>query len=251
MSGREYRLLLLDLDGTLLTKDERITPRVADAVRSVSALVHTSIATGRERHDVLRFAGELGLSAPQISDNGAMIIEPPDGRCLWSAPLPAGTTVELLDRLDRPGMEFIATDDAETVTSAAEAEGRSLNRVSALDLSERAADELVVEYAAVAVLDAVKVFLPYNGRWAVDFTAVGINKAVAARKLAGLVGVGTDQMIAAGDGYNDVPLLSASSLRIAMGDSPEELKSLADFVAPTAEEDGLAVAIEEFVLPRL
>ena len=159
--------------------------------------------------------------------------------------------MELLDRLDRPGIEFIATDDAETVTSAAEAEGRSLNRVSALDLSERAADELVVEYAAVAVLDAVKVFLPYNGRWAVDFTAVGINKAVAARKLAGLVGVGTDQMIAAGDGYNDVPLLNASSLRIAMGDSPEELKSLADFVAPTAEEDGLAVAIEEFVLPRL
>ncbi len=74
---------------------------------------------------------------------------------------------------------------------------------------------------------------------------------MAARRLGELLGVESGQMIAAGDSYNDVPLLSVSSLRIAMGDSPEELKSMADFVAPAVEDDGLAVAIEDFVLPRL
>ena len=251
MAGVEYRLFLLDLDGTLLGSDGHISPRVAQAVRTVAERVQTSIATGRERGDVMRFAGELGLKSPQISDNGAMILDPVSGTCLWCAPLPQPHAQEVLARLDGLGMEFIATDEIGTMTSLAQAEGRTLNRVSALDLSQRAADDVLAGYASVAALDAMKVFLPYNGLWAVDFTATGVNKGMAARKLADLAGVEGSQVIAAGDSYNDLPLLEASGLGIAMGDAPDGLKSIADYVAPTVEEDGLAVAIEEFVLPRL
>ena len=77
MSG--YRLLLLDLDGTLLGRDGRISLRVADAVRWASAKLMVSIATGREIQDVRRFASELGLTAPQICDNGALILDPTTG----------------------------------------------------------------------------------------------------------------------------------------------------------------------------
>ena len=61
----------------------------------------------------------------------------------------------------------------------------------------------------------------------------------------------TSQMIAIGDSYNDLPLLAACGLGIAMGGSPEELRAIADHVAPSVDDDGLAVAIEEHVLPRL
>ena len=53
------------------------------------------------------------------------------------------------------------------------------------------------------------------------------------------------------DSYNDLPLLEVCGLRIVMGDAPDELKAIADYVAPSIDEDGLAVAIEEFVLPLL
>ena len=66
-----------------------------------------------------------------------------------------------------------------------------------------------------------------------------------------IAGADQSQITAAGDSYNDVPLLKAAGLRIAMGDAPDELLALADYIAPPVEEDGLAVAIEEFVLPRL
>ena len=66
-----------------------------------------------------------------------------------------------------------------------------------------------------------------------------------------MIKVDLGQMTAAGDGYNDRPLLQACGLAIAMGDAPEELKAISDYIAPSAEEDGLAVAIEEFILPRL
>ena len=100
-------------------------------------------------------------------------------------------------------------------------------------------------------MNVVKVFLPYNGLWAVDFTRWGVDKAAGTRRLAQMIGVDVRDMVAAGDSYNDLPLLQLCGLSIAMGDAPQELKAVADYVAPPAEEDGLAVAIEEFVLPRL
>ena len=87
--------------------------------------------------------------------------------------------------------------------------------------------------------------------WAVDFTRRGVDKAAATTVLANMIGVELGQMAGAGDSYNDLPLLQVCGLAIAMGDAPEELKAFADYVAPSAEEDGLAVAIEEFILPRL
>ena len=66
-----------------------------------------------------------------------------------------------------------------------------------------------------------------------------------------MFGLDPEQLIAVGDSYNDLPMLEACGLGIAMGDAPSELKSIADYVAPSVDEDGLAVAIQEFVLPRL
>ena len=64
------RALILDLDGTVLGPDETISRAVVEAVRRVSGMIPVCIATGRERGDVLKYSNELGLSAPQMSDNG-------------------------------------------------------------------------------------------------------------------------------------------------------------------------------------
>ena len=58
-------------------------------------------------------------------------------------------------------------------------------------------------------------------------------------------------MIAAGDSYNDLPMLKACGLRIVMGNAPDALKAIADYVAPSVDDDGLATAIEDFVMPKL
>ena len=78
-----------------------------------------------------------------------------------------------------------------------------------------------------------------------------MDKAAATLRLAQMVKVNAVDMMAAGDSYNDLPLLRLCGFGIAMGDAPDELKAIADFVAPPVDEDGLAVAMEEFVLPRL
>jgi hydroxymethylpyrimidine pyrophosphatase-like HAD family hydrolase len=131
---------------------------------------------------------------------------------------------------------------------------RSLTHVAVLDLEEQLADELVTCFSPNLRLHVVKSFIAYNGLWAVEFTGAGVTKATAATKLIhmmGMMGTKPSRVIAAGDSYNDLPLLRMCGLRIAMGNAPTELKAIADYIAPPVEEDGLAVAIEEFVVPRL
>ena len=246
-----YAALLIDLDGTLIGRDERISPGVAEAVSRVSSKIEVSIASGREPSNVLEFARQLGLTGPQISDNGALILDASSGKPLWSAPLQPGHAREIVARLRELSLAFIASHPGGTITDADEVASWDLTRVSALDMEEQAADEVAAHFESNPDLHVVKVALPYNGMWAVDLTAAGVNKGNAALRLAEMLGIDARQIIAAGDSYNDLPLLQACGLGIAMGDAPDELKAVADYVAPSVDEDGLATAIEDFVLPRL
>jgi hypothetical protein len=246
-----YTLLLLDLDGTLLGRDGTISPRVANAVRWASERFTVSIATGREIQDVRCFAGELGLTAPQICDNGALILDLSTGSPLFIWPLGDGPSSAVLERLQGLGTDYIATHPGGTLRPSSGSWVEGLVRISALDLPEYGADRLVDEFASNTDLEVVKACLPYNGLWAVDFTRAGVNKGTAARWLQERTGANVSQTISAGDSYNDVPLFQASGHRIAMADAPEELKIMADFVAPSVDEDGPAVAIEDLALPLL
>lgn len=251
MASRPYELLLLDLDGTLVRMDGTISPAVSAAVLKASASLSVSIATGREKSDAIRYAAQLGLTAPQISDNGALIFQPSTGEPLWSAPLGEYLVNEIGRHLLGLEVATIATHAGGTVPQDANISSFNTIRVSALDLEAEEADVLVSRFNRCAGLHVVKVFLPYNRLWAVDLTRAGVSKGGALRKLAAMSGVTPTQIVSVGDSYNDLDMLQSSGLRIVMGGAPEELMAVADYVAPTAEEDGLALAIEEFILPLM
>ncbi len=250
MPKNPYRLLLLDLDGTLIGRDEQIAPMVAESVARAARVLDVSIATGREQAETMRFAAELGLNAPQVCDNGAIVFDPTDGTGVWSDPLGEERSRRVIGRLRELRMNHMGTYPGGRALDL-DRTADQMTRISALDLAEGRADELVASFASSNDLQVVKVFLPYNETWAVDFTAAGTDKGSAAIKLAELAGVAPHQMIAAGDSYNDLPMFEVSGLRVAMAGAPDELLALADYVAPSVDEDGLAVAIDEFVLPRL
>ena len=243
--------MLIDLDGTLIGRDELISPRVAQAVIRISRNLKVSITTGREPADVIKFARQLGLTTPQVSDNGALVLDPNTGEELWRGSIDSNNARGIVDTIRRLDISLLATHAGGSVTDPSLITHWDLTRVSALDMEENQADELVACFESSRDLSVSKASLPYNGKWAVDFTKAGINKASSARFLARLMNIDTGQIIAAGDSHNDLPLLQVCGLRIAMGDAPEEIKSIADYVAPSVDEDGLAVAIEEFVFPRI
>ncbi len=244
----KIRAAVIDLDGTLIGQNEQISPRVYRAVTRLSQLVPVSIATGREAGHTIKYARQLGLTTPQICDGGAAILNPSNGRSIWTRPLPPAQAQDIILALRSREVEFIATYPGGSFTDYAGITHWNMVRISALDLDEEGADELVSCFSADPGLNVVKVFLPYNGFWAVDYTSCRVDKAAAALHLAGLYQVAAGDIMAAGDSYNDIPLLRMCGLGVAMCNAPDELKAIADYVAPPVEEDGLAVAIEELAL---
>ena len=245
------RALILDLDGTVLGPDEKITPAVVEAVRRVADMIPVCIATGRERGHVLSYSNELGLSAPQMSDNGALILDPATGEALWSAPLEENLAMRTVRTIIESGWEFIATHSSGTITDTAYLDRWDLTRISALDLEEQVADVVVERMSGEAGLEAVKVWLPYNGLWAVDFTRVGVNKGSTLRELCRLLGVEMSQTIAVGDSFNDVSMLRTCGLGIAMGTSPKEVRDVAAHMVGSVAEDGVVEAVESYVMPSI
>ena len=250
MANHPWAALLLDLDGTLIAVDT-VSPRVDRAVRRVDEIIPVALASGRRAADVIRYARQLGLTAPQISNGGATLLDPTEGRILWNRAMPPQRAREIIDQLAAESVNFIATHPAGDAESVADIAHWDLTRISAMDIPETAADRMAAAFAACPDLNVVKVYLPYNGWWAVDFTAAGVDKGRAARELARRLEVSPRQFIAAGDSYNDLPLLATAGRRIAMAAAPPELRELAHYLAPPVEQDGLAVAIEEWVLPQL
>lgn len=245
-----FSAMLVDLDGTLMVSDE-VSPRVAEAVARVSRHIPVSIATGRRASDVREYAGRLGLSAPQICNGGATLVDPISGDYLWNVHLQDVSARGIIETLDRHSIPFIATHPLGDSEATAQITSWDLTRISAMDIPELQADELVSMFVGDPALNVVKVYLHYNGWWAVDFTAAGVHKGAAAIILAKRMGIGPRQFIAAGDSFNDLPMLEIAGLRIAMASAPPEMKELADYVAPPVEQDGLAAAIENVVLPAL
>ncbi len=245
-----YSAMLVDLDGTLMVTDT-ISQRVSEAVREVERHIPVSIATGRRASDLLEYARRLGLTSPQICNGGATLLDPRDGRLLWNSHMDDGQARGIIELLAEREISFIATHPGGDSTSIDQIHHWDLTRISAMDITEAEADYLSGRFRDRDGLYVVKVFLHYNGWWAVDFTATGVHKGAAARILAKRLGIETGRMIAAGDSYNDLPMLEVAGYRIAMASAPGEMKAIADFVAPPVEEDGLAVAIEEAVLPLL
>ena len=241
----------LDLDGTVIGPDENISPAVHEAIVRLAERIHVFIATGREPADVLRYANELGLTTPQLCDGGANILDPVQGVSTWAAPLGPVNAEAVVTRLREMGSAFVATHASGTASTFDDVPDWDLIRVSALDLDEDTADALATEFRRNKNMYVIKAVLPYNGLWAVDFTLAGVDKASGIARVGQTLGVNPTNMVAVGDSYNDLPMLKACGFSVAMGNAPPEVKDAAEFVAPSVAEDGLAVAINEYVLPRV
>ena len=241
----------LDLDGTIIGPDEKISSAVHEAITRLSQHIHVFIANGREAADALHYARKLNLTTPQLCDGGANIIDPVRGVSTWTEPLGRDSSKLVITKLKAMGVTFVATHANGTARNFDDVPNWDLIRVSALDMDEDKADTLANHFSRYDQMTVIKAILPYNGLWAIDFTLAGVNKATGVSQIGQTLGIDPSNMVAIGDSYNDLPMIVSCGIGIAMGDAPEEIMTAADFVAPLVEDDGLAVAIDSYVMPRI
>lgn len=261
-----YRLVAADLDGTLRAEQQPFTPRVRAAVQRAHARgVRVVMATGRIFRTAEPFARDLGLNDPLICNQGATIRDLRTGEILFEKRIPldlAGqvaefapvnvTLIACLDeefytaRLSHDAVGFVKSyrENLHRVQSLAEFLTRGPQKlvfVNDISVTERLFVELVARFGNR--LQVVRSFDRY-----VEITNREASKGKAVEWLAQRWGIARDEVIALGDQDNDRSMIEWAGLGVAMGNAVEGVKAMADYIAPTASDDGVAEVIEKFVL---
>ncbi len=261
-----YRLIAADLDGTLHAEQQPFTPRIRAAVRNAQERgVRVVMATGRVSRTALQFARDLGLTSPVICNHGATIHDWQTGALLFQQTVPLGLarqviawTPEDITVLVCAEEEFYvlrASEDAiafagryhdhmhvvPDLAQSLELEPEKIVFVNDEQISTRLLGELSGEFGQR--LHIVQSFSRY-----VEVTHRDVSKASAVAWLAKRWGIPREQVIAIGDQGNDISMIEWAGFGVAMGNGVASVKVVADYVAPSADEDGAAHVIERFVL---
>lgn len=261
-----YRLIALDIDGTLRTDAHPMAQATRDAlnrVRQAGAVV--TLATGRTYRSARPFFDDLGLVSPVVTFQGARVNDPRTHEVLWHRPLTPTMAHRALDHLAPWDMEVVGHYADEIYvrqsTPWAEAYGlRSDTRVNVVEdlraLADMGPTRLVAVGEPTRVRELEREMVAANDghlyvtRSLPHFCEVlhpKGGKEAALAWVCGRLGIGEDETVAFGNGYNDVPMLRWAGLGVAVGDAVPEVLAVADVVAPPAGEGGIAHVLERLL----
>ena len=227
-----------------------MSPRVEMAVRMAAQHVPVAIASGREPDDVALFARMLGLTHPQIADNGARIVDPLAGRTLHELPMGRADSQRVVRGLEEGLMRYYAVDDGKVARAWAEFTAWNVTVIAAHAVDRDTCHRLISGLSDGAV-QAVPSTDANGNYWYANFTRSGVSKGSGARYFADVTGADIAGIVAIGDSHNDLPMFSEVGMPVAMGHARDEVKSAAREVVGSLSEDGVAEAIEKFVLGPL
>jgi hydroxymethylpyrimidine pyrophosphatase-like HAD family hydrolase len=279
------RLIAIDLDGTTLRRDGTISPRTVAALsRAAAAGVTVSVATGRIFGAAAAFARRLGAAGPVISANGGLIRDVTSDQVLRHMPLtpavlgaaaevgyatglrlelfgthilyasdPAGKRRELWGRVKRVRSWEALTDLLDTLRGYRVRSIRNWHPEHGLPekllIAGGTAPELWAAYEQVAQRVGVPLTVTTSaGSDNLEVTADGVTKGSAVAWLAAYYGLSLDEVMVAGDSLNDLSMFELDCFKVAMGNAEAAIKERASFVTASNAEDGVAMAVERFVL---
>jgi HAD superfamily hydrolase (TIGR01484 family) len=247
----KIKALIFDLDGTAIPKrpDGMPSQTVIDAVNAAKKKCHVSIATGRPFELCEDVLAALGIEDVCIVNGGTHLYSAKAKECVWKQEMTSEMLKEVFGQLNDFQEYFVADE-------------KRMNRVPLLQYvtddpigltcvfstSENDAQKIVSIVQQCKGLCAHAASSWKDGTFDIHISHEQANKKYALESLLSQINVGADEIMVAGDSGNDLPLFAVGGLRVAMGNASQELKDRADWIAPTVDEDGLAVAIEKFIL---
>jgi Cof subfamily protein (haloacid dehalogenase superfamily) len=260
-----YRMIALDVDGTLLNDDHELTPRVKEAVRAASAKgIEIVLATGRGTTSALPVLEELGLKGTLITHNGASVVDSETHEVLNMTEIDHNHALEYASFCRERSIHFDMNTAFDLYVEALDPSATVMyDSMLARPIMRKMEDgfpEGMVKmsiYAPKQVLDDVtKEWLAWqhklqtvrSGDYFIDVQHIQATKGKALEKLARLRGIAREQILALGNYYNDVEMISYAGWGVAMNNSPIEVKTAADEVTVSNNEDGVALVIEQRVL---
>lgn len=274
--NREIKLIALDLDGTLLTTDKKLTDYSRRVLtKAIEQGCEVVVSSGRPISAIPKELVEFPGMRYMVTANGARIVDLKEKKTLYENLLPVETAAKVLDVLaqyddiyeifvdgigytkaegmarleeyfSNPAMREYMMETripVEDVKATLYKYNKPLDKVQGIFLSREEKKPAAKQLAEIPGLEVTGAF-GFNH----EINAAGTSKGLALKVLGELIGIATEEMMACGDGMNDYDMLQTVGLSVAMANGHPEVKEMADYVTETNDENGVAKAIERFVL---
>ena len=272
----DIKLLVLDVDGTLLNSNREMSERTIKILKKVQQNgVRIALATGRPTYGVLPYAKAIDLDFNDgyiISYNGAKVLEASTGKIIFERAIDPQMVPYIEKQAERSGCDLAYYDGDEVVATNADnphiVDEAQMNNMSLrhtdnlLDEMEKLSEdkqnwptEIILVNDDEEVLLGLEEHLQRHLNGVVDtihsnpyyLEVVGyqVGKSYAMSALVQKLGISMKEVMAFGDGHADVNMLQMAGTGIAMGNAPEEVKRCADYTTLSNDEDGAALAIEK------
>jgi hypothetical protein len=262
-----YRLAAIDLDDTLLGPDKQISPANAEAVgRLREAGIHCVLSSGRRHENMVYFHQALGLDGFIVSCNGALVKSAETNEVLREVLVPTALAQAIVQAGDERGVtqnyyhtdgglyvrgetEWTALYEVRTMSHVAvhgsleDFGGRDALKIIWIDSSEKI-QQWFHEFSALYQDD---LYITVTDPEYLEFMAKGVNKAVGVATVAEQRGIAPHEVLAFGDGNNDIQLLEWAGLSYAMDHARPAAQRAAKRIAPTGSpESSFARAVNDF-----
>ena len=271
----KYKLLVLDVDGTLLNDEREISKRTLAALLKVQQMgVRIVLASGRPTYGLMPLAKTLELGnygGFVLSYNGCQIIKAQNGEILFERRINPEMLPYLEKKARKNGFAIFTYHDDTLITDSPDNDyiknEALLNNLKIIREDEFSTAIDFAPCKCMLVSDKEKALIGLEQHWEkrlagtldafrsepyfLEVVPCGVNKANTLGALLEHLGVTREEVIAVGDGVCDVTMLQLAGMGVAMGHSQDSVKVCADYVTASNEEDGVALAVEKLILAEV
>ena len=271
----KYKLLVLDVDGTLLNDEREISKRTLAALLKVQQMgVRIVLASGRPTYGLMPLAKTLELGnygGFVLSYNGCQIIKAQNGEILFERRINPEMLPYLEKKARKNGFAIFTYHDDTLITDSPDNEyiknEALLNNLKIIKEDEFSTAIDFAPCKCMLVSDKEKALIGLEQHWEkrlagtldafrsepyfLEVVPCGVNKANTLGALLEHLGVTREEVIAVGDVVCDVTMLQLAGMGVAMGHSQDSVKVCADYVTASNEEDGVALAVEKLILAEV
>ena len=271
MENRNIKLLAMDLDGTLTNSKKELSPgnhRALDAARERGVVL--ALASGRPQLGIRKLAEKLELAQKGgfiLAYNGGEILDCGTGKIIFRHAIPMELVPKICEAGRELGLHLINYDqthiycerpDGTYVQRESFCCGTEVLKADRLEDVIREAPPKFIAADEPELLQHVRPILEerfgqwldigFSERYFMEITAKGVDKALGLSRIADYLGITRDEIMALGDGFNDISMLKYAGCSVAMGNAFDEVKAVAKDVTAGNDEDGVALAVEKYIL---
>lgn len=272
----KYKLLALDIDGTIVDENGVLSEKTRNSIIELQKRKITVVlATGRRLTTTLPIAEKLELTGPLVVHNGAVVFEQKSRNIIYKSGIEISVAQEILEVLHRESINYLlfTGESGGEVGIAPTGSWAESENLLDLYLNESALfqDDIIISQEPIrfSIIDRrekieplywtlidkygdklnAMVFGEDRGIWlGIEIVPGNCHKGTGLMHVAQKLGINSTEVVAIGDNVNDLEMIKWAGFGVAMDNATPELKSSADYIAPSIEHDGVSKIIEQFLL---